>query len=233
MSFLNSYQALVSGYTVVQASSHAVAKGLYTCSGNCAFPDLYVFCTDFLRGVEAYGETILEVVGDKPQKLEWPGYGFYIEVPDGALPPGITAHVAVKVIFAGQFELPKDSQLISAIYWVSSSEVFQKEVAVNIQHCAVITSEEQCFEFKFIVARCSQEELPYKFKEKDGLFNMHTQYGTIKVKWFSFFGLTSPWNTELHYMSLKFYKPIANTNKVDYVFVLVRNHELYVKVYII
>ena len=182
MSFLNSYQALVSGYTVVQASSHAVAKGLYTCSGNCAFPDLYVFCTDFLRGVEAYGETILEVVGDKPQKLEWPGYGFYIEVPDGALPPGITAHVAVKVIFAGQFELPKDSQLISAIYWVSSSEVFQKEVAVNIQHCAVITSEEQCFEFKFIVARCSQEELPYKFKEKDGLFNMHTQYGTIKVK---------------------------------------------------
>ena len=75
----------------------------------------------------------MEVVGDKPQKLEWPGYGFYIEVPDGALPPGVTAHVAVKVILAGQFELPEDSQLISAIYWVSSSEVFIKEVAVNIQ----------------------------------------------------------------------------------------------------
>ena len=42
----------------------------------------------FLRGVEVYGETVLEVVGDKPQKLEWPGYGFYMEVPDGALAIG-------------------------------------------------------------------------------------------------------------------------------------------------
>ena len=173
---------------------------------------------------------MLEVVGDKSQKLEWPGYGFYIEVPDGALPPGVTAHVPVKVMLAGQFELPEDSQLVSAIYWVSSSKEFLKEVAVNIQHCAAITSEEQCSEFKFIVARCSQDVLPYKFKEKNGLFNMHTQYATIKVKQFSLFGLTSSWSTELQYMSLKFYKPIANTNKVDYVFALVRNHELYVKV---
>ena len=37
----------------------------------------------------------------------------YIEVPDGALPPVVTASVAVKVIFAGQFELPKDCQLIT------------------------------------------------------------------------------------------------------------------------
>ena len=173
---------------------------------------------------------MLEVVGDKPQKLEWPGYGFYIEVPDGALPPGVTAHVPVKVMLAGQFELPKDSQLVSAIYWVSSSEVFLKEVAVNIQHCAAITSEEQCSEFKFIVARCSQDVLPYKFKEKGGLFNMHTQYAAIKVKQFSLFGIISPLDTELHHMSLKFYKPIANTNKVDYVFVLVCNYDLLVKV---
>ena len=173
---------------------------------------------------------MLEVVGDKPQKLEWPGYGFYIEVPDGALPPGVTAHVPVKVMLAGQFELPKDSQLVSAIYWVSSSEVFLKEVVVNIQHCAVITSEEQCSEFKFIVARYSQKELPYKFEKRDGLFNMHTQYAAIKVKQFSLFGITIPWSAKLHCMSLKFYKPI-DTNKVDYVFALVRNHELYVKVY--
>ena len=34
-----------------------------------------------------YGETVLEVVVDQPQKLEWPGY---IEVPEGALPPGMS-----------------------------------------------------------------------------------------------------------------------------------------------
>ena len=57
---------------------------------------------------------MLEVVGDKPQKLEWPGY---IDFPDGALAPsGVTASVAVKVILGGQFTLPdENSQLISAI----------------------------------------------------------------------------------------------------------------------
>ena len=85
-----------------------------------------------LRGMEVSGETVLEVVGEKSQKVEWPGYGFYIEVPDGALSPGVTASVAVEVILAGQFKLTKDSQLISAIYWIS---VFLKEIGVNIQHC--------------------------------------------------------------------------------------------------
>ena len=66
-------------------------------------------CTDFLRGAEVYGETVLEVVGDKPQKLEWAGYGFYIEVPEGALAADVTASVGVKVILGGQFKLPENS----------------------------------------------------------------------------------------------------------------------------
>ena len=62
---------------------------------------------DFLRGVEVYRETVLEVVGDKPQKLEWPGYGFYMEVPDGALTTGMTASVGVKVIFFRPIQAPR------------------------------------------------------------------------------------------------------------------------------
>ena len=81
-----------------------------------------VFHAGYLRGVEVYDETFLEVVGDKPQKLQWPGYGFYIEVPDGTLPPDETASVAVKIIFAGQFELPEESQLISLICWMRSNK---------------------------------------------------------------------------------------------------------------
>ena len=55
------------------------------------------------------------------------------------------------------------------------------------------------------------------------------QYVAIKVKQFSYFGVTGPVYTELQYMSLKFYKPIA-TNKVDYVFAVVQDNELYVQV---
>ena len=190
----------------------------------------YVCVADFLRGVEVYGETVLEVVGDKPQKLEWPGYGFYMEVPDGALATRVTASVGVKVILSGQFKIPENRQLISAIYWISSSEVFLKEVTVNIQHFAIITSEEQCSKFSFIIAKCSQKELPYTFREKTGSFNPHTQYGAIKLKQFSLVGETGSEDTELRYTTLKFYKPIPSTVMVDFIFVVVCNHELFLEV---
>ena len=184
-----------------------------------------------LHGVEVCGETVLEVVGDKSQKLEWPGYGFYLEVPDGALPPGVTASVAVKVILAGQFQLPEDSQLISAIYWISASEVFLKEVAVNIQHCAVIRSEEEGLKFMFIIAKCSQKELPYSFKVREGVFNTYTQYGTIRLKQFSILGEIAPAGTKTSYTALKFYKHIPSiTNIVDFIFAVVCNLDCLVEV---
>ena len=47
----------------------------------------------------------------------------------------------------------------------------------------VITSEEQCTELKFIIAECSQEVLPCRFKKAGkGLFNTHSQYTAIKVE---------------------------------------------------
>ena len=179
-----------------------------------------------------YGETVLEVVGDQPQKLEWPGYGFCIEVPKGALPPGVTASVGVKVILGGQFQFPEGSQLISALYWISSSEVFLKEVAVNIQHCAVIKNEEQCSTFRFIIAKCSQEVLPYRFRERTGVFNSHTKYGTIKLKQFSVVGATAPADTETRCTAFMFYKEQTPSPNLiaDFHFVVVKDLEPYLQV---
>ena len=180
--------------------------------------------------MEVCGETVLEVVGDKSQKVEWPGYGFYLEVPDGALPPGVTASVAVRVILAGQFQLPEDSQLISAIYWISASEMFLKEIGVNIQHCAVISSEEECSKFRFIIAKCSQKELPYRFRVRKGVFNPNTQFGTIMLRQFSVVGVTAPEGTETLYIALKFYKQIPGTVNVDFIFAIVHNLEAFLEV---
>ena len=174
-----------------------------------------------MPGVEVCGETVLEVVGDKPQKLMWPGYGFEIEVPDGALPPGVTASVGVKAILSGQFLLPEDSQLVSLIYWISAREVFLKEVSINIQHCAVIRSEEECLKLRFIIAKCSQRELPYRFRKREGVFNPYTQYATIKLKQFSLVGAIAPENAELGYTTLQFYKQIPSTLIVDFIFMVI------------
>ena len=180
-----------------------------------------------------YKETVLEVVGDKPQKVEWSGYGFFIEIPEGAVPPGVTVSVGVKVILAGQFKFPENRQLISAIYWVSSNIEFMKDVSVNIQHCAVVRSDDQCSQFKYIIAKCSQSQLPYRFREREGLFSSHTQYGAIKLKHFSLLAETAPEGTDLHCTGFMFYKQqITGPPEliVDFHFVVVRdlkaNHQV-------
>ena len=171
---------------------------------------------------------------EKIQKQAELGYGVIAEIPDGAIPPSRTVSFVVRVIHSGQFELPNDSQLISAIYWISSSEVFLKEVPFNIPHFAVIRSEEQCSKFRFIIAETSQSELPYKFRERGGLFNPHTQYATIKLKQLNsmLFGAVGPKDTELYFSALKFYKPIPGTSKVEFIFVVVcQSYEIIQVVY--
>ena len=166
------------------------------------------------------GEIVFEVLADKlPQKLVWHGYGFYVEVPDGALPPGVTASVVVRAIMRGQFILPKNSELVSAIYWISCSEVFLKHVSVNVQHCAVIKSEDESTKFKFIIAKCSQA-LPYKFLERDGVFNADTQYATIQLKQFSFISTIAKnianyfgfGGVNKKYRAMQFYQNVPNSS---------------------
>ena len=170
-------------------------------------------------------------MGDKPQLLEWSGYGFYIEVPKGALPPGVTASVHVRAILGGQFKFPENSQLISALYWVSCSEEFFKEVAVNIEHCAIIKTKEQCSSFKFIIAETSSQKPPYTFIEREGEFNLDTQYGTVKLKEFCAVAIEGPTNTLTRCTAHMFYKKKQTCPFVaDFHFVVVKDHKTFLQV---
>ena len=127
--------------------------------------------------MDLHGETVLEVLGDSNKSLSGLAMGStYKFLKEHFL---LKHSVAIKVILGGRFQFPENRQLISAIFWISSSTMFLKEVAVNIQHCAVIKNEEQCSTFRFIIAKCSQKLLPYRFREREGLFNPHTHYGVI------------------------------------------------------
>ena len=172
---------------------------------------------------------MFEVLSDRlPQKLVWSGYGFNIEVPAGALPPGVTASVAVRAILRGQFSLPENKKLFSAIYWISCSEEFLTDVAVNIQHYACISNEEEATKFKFIIAKCSQEP-PYKFVERDGVFNADTQYATIMRKRFSLIGADGPDTVENCYVAMKFYKHIPDSFDMYFRFVVLLNFDLHIE----
>ena len=143
--------------------------------------------SEYLQGVEVCGQRLFEITGSKQQKVSWESHGFHLTIPEGAVPTGVTVSVAVKAIVAGHFKLPENAQLVSAIYWVSASEMFLKEVSVHMEHCAKITSEDEASSYKIIVGKCSQESLPYTFQIRDGVFPPKSQLATVFVRQFSFF----------------------------------------------
>ena len=156
-----------------------------------------------MDGTKICGEISFLVDASSSEKYTWPEHGFQLVVPEGALPPGITASVAIRTIVAGPFEFPEGSELIGAIYWVHCSHEFQGNVTVHLQHCALIENEEECSNFKFAIGKCQQPQPPYRFRIVDGSFTPHSQFAILSVSKFSL--LAPIWHVpteerSLHYL---------------------------------
>ena len=145
-----------------------------------------VYCSyiEYLRGFEAFAQTSFTFIGSSSQSFEWKGYGLKLHVPEGAVPgteEGCT--INIKAGLGGQFEFPGNSQLVSCIYWLSCPQKFLEPVTLEIQHCGLIANSSQSSSLHFVVAKCSQPELPYKFKALDkGTFSLHTELLPHKFK---------------------------------------------------
>ena len=146
---------------------------------------------DYIRGVSVSAETTKEFVGcDVASTFEWKGYGFKIVVPSEALPKGKRCRVTIKAITTGHFKYPKNTELVSAVYWIYSSYKFCQPVDVYINHCAILRSQEDSNNLKFILAHGgNQEALPYNFSIEGGLFSHHNREGFISLKSFSFIAI--------------------------------------------
>ena len=125
------------------------------------------------------------------QNLQLEGYGFKLHVPEGSLPAKISeTTLNVQVSLSGQFQMPPDCELLSAVYWVYSPHKFTKPLTVEIQHCAVLSSDQQCSQLAFVSTKCTQKELPYMFKMRDGgVFSHHSSYGSLSLTHFSGLGV--------------------------------------------
>ena len=99
--------------------------------------------------------------------------------------------VHVKASLSGQFDFPRDAEIVSGLYWLSSRHVFTRPVTVDIQHCAQEDLQQQS-RLAYIVASCSQEELPYQFKILEGgVFSPSSRYGSISLTHFSGLAIAS------------------------------------------
>ena len=83
---------------------------------------------------------------------------------------------------SGQFTLPQNTSLVSAVYWIHSEPLceFSKPIIVELQHCAASS---QTSRLRF--ARCSDYRLPYNFEIlQEGDFSSD-EYGRIQLRQFS------------------------------------------------
>ena len=149
-----------------------------------------VFSTVPFRGAEIVAQTTF-TLSQESHNLQFEGYGFKLHVPEGSLPAEVSeAKLNVQVSLSGQFRMPPDCELISAVYWVYSPHKFTKPLTVEIQHCAVLSSDQQCSQLTFVSTKCTQKELPYMFKTRDGgVFSHHSSYGSLSLTQFSGFGV--------------------------------------------
>ena len=119
--------------------------------------------------------------------LNWKGYGLRLHIPKGSLPPGMgECRIKISISLSGQFQLPDNSALLSPVFWVSAPCKFTKPVTLEIQHCALREDETVLSDLSFVSAKCSQRDLPYRFKQVDGgVFTTHSSYGSIQLSHFS------------------------------------------------
>ena len=132
------------------------------------------------------GEKLFLIQGDSHQFLNWEQYGLRIIIPECALFPADTSEIALRALVGGQFQLPKDTELVSGVYAFSLSKSLIKPVKLEIQHCAHLVTRDHTTYLSFATASIKQSTtLPYKFQlQEGGQFNPGDQYGRISLTHF-------------------------------------------------
>ena len=131
-------------------------------------------------------EKLFLVQGNSAQFLDWEQYGLRITVPEDTLSTKEIIRITVRALVGGQFQLPEDTELISAVYVISISKPLLKPVKLEIQHCADLVTRDHTSYLSFATASISQSTtLPYQFRlQEGGQFCPGDQYGSITLPHF-------------------------------------------------
>ncbi len=178
-------------------------------------PESDIILFSDLPGVEVVARTCV-IVTNSPQTFHWVGYGFKLTIPQGSLPAGVDqCRLDIKASVAGHYQFPDNLQLISGVFWIRPLPLcrFQQQLTVEIQHCAKMTSSTK---LSFVRARCSQESLPYTFKQLKGRgsFTEHSSYGLLELNQFSGLAAAGEDVERVYTASLYYYPHIRNATMI-------------------
>lgn len=186
------------------------------------------FPVPLIRGADLVASTTLEVIPGSPLTYYWKEHGLRIHIPAGALKPEAPPQtMSIRASLSGQFQLPDDMQLVSAVYWVAFPSKLFSPVTIEIQHCASLQHSNQLSSLTFITAKCNQKILPYNFTPlAGGVFSAGSSYGTIHLTHFSGVGVAGE---RKEYSLRTYYIPQRPVTWLTHI-VVISNLEIYLKV---
>ena len=99
-----------------------------------------------------------------------------------------TVEVVITALVGGEFILPEDTELVSAVYAIFVSKPLLKPVQLEIQHCVSIEKPAHSNYLSFATA--PSDHPPYHFQPvKGGIFSIGNQYGSIYLSGFSLWSI--------------------------------------------
>ena len=124
---------------------------------------------------------------DRPSSFNWDKYGFRLHCPEGAVSKD--TEVSVTPLLSDQFEAPKGTVLVSAVYKIKVSKPLTKQVVIELQHCVDLRNTGQTGCLKFVRAPLKS---PCQFSIIDGgVFRIGNRYGSIERDDFCAMGIVA------------------------------------------
>ena len=117
--------------------------------------------------------------------LNWEEYGLRITIPHEAVPLYDTVEVAITALVGGEFILPEDTELVSAVYAISVSKQFLKPVQLEIQHCVSIEKPAHSNYLSFATTPSDKASCEFQPVKGAGVFSTGSRYGSISITEFS------------------------------------------------
>ena len=164
------------------------------------------------------GETTL-MLTNSALVFEWKEFGLTLHILEGTLPESVNhCIVSIKVSIAGEYQLPPNFHLASAVFWLYCQPVteFMKPITLEMDHCA--NRLPGASNFSFMRAVCSQVELPYTFKPIGGSF-VSDYRGTIALSSFSGIGIGYEFGNRLYSAQIYNIHQLTTSYKIDFVVV--------------
>ena len=172
------------------------------------------------------------LVTNSEQLFSWDESGLNLYIPENSLPANLQqCSIHIKATIMGDYQLPQDTHLVSAVYWIKCVPKcqFSQPLTLEIQHCAKPESTSQLCFVKASSMDRGKERI--NFETVVGNFPRHSSYGFIELDSFCLYGVGKKGAEERQYCASCYYSEEHKKHNIH--FTVFWNTEVHNKVCII